>query len=91
MKVRYTETALAELDQIFAYIARDNAYAAGRVVARVEQLVGRVADFPDMGYLTDEPAVRVVPLGRFPYLVFYTMADGDVVILHVRHAARLRP
>jgi hypothetical protein len=34
--------------------------------------------------------VRVIPVGRFPYRIFYTVSMDDVVILHVRHAARLR-
>ena len=44
-----------------------------------------------MAYATDEDGVRVVLVGRFPYLIFYTVRDRDVVVLHVRHAARLRP
>lgn len=42
MKVRFTETALAELDQILAPIARDNPQAAASVISRVEQLIGRI-------------------------------------------------
>jgi len=35
-------------------------------------------------------SVRVVPLVRYPYRIFYRVGgDGDVVeILHVHHAAR---
>lgn len=91
MKVRYTETALAELDQIFTYIAKDNAQAAAVVVDRVEQLVARIGEFPHLAYATDEADVRVIPIGRFPYLMFYTVVGDEVVILHMRHAARLRP
>lgn len=32
MTVRFTETALVEIDEIFAYIAKDNAAAAAVVV-----------------------------------------------------------
>jgi len=38
MKIRYTETALVEIDQIFAYISGRNAPAAKRVVARIARL-----------------------------------------------------
>ena len=91
MKVRFTATALAELDRIAEYIARDNPAAAATVVSRVEQLTGRLAEFPQMAYATDEDGVRVVPVGRFPYLIFYSVKDHEVIVLHVRHAARLRP
>jgi plasmid stabilization system protein ParE len=40
---------------------------------------------------TDEMGVRMAPLGRYPYLIFYAIEGDDVVILHVRHGARQRP
>lgn len=47
MKLRYERGALADLEEIFAYIARDNRQAASRLVARIEQAAtlgrGRVA------------------------------------------------
>jgi toxin ParE1/3/4 len=89
MKVRYTATALREIDSIFVYVAGRDAAAAGKIVARVEQLVSRLAEFPFLGHVVDEPDVRVVPLGRYPYLVFYRVASEEVAILHVRHAAHL--
>ena len=36
MKLRYEHGALADLDEIFAYIAADKREAAGRLVARIE-------------------------------------------------------
>jgi hypothetical protein len=32
--------------------------------------------------------VRVVPLGRYPYKIFYRVTKDAVEILHVHHAAR---
>jgi addiction module RelE/StbE family toxin len=91
MRVRYTEAALADLNAIFSYIAKDNPKAATFVVGRIEQVVSRIGDFPYMAHGTDEPGVRVIPVGRFPYLLFYSVSGQEVVILHVRHAARSRP
>jgi toxin ParE1/3/4 len=46
MKLRYERGALADLDEIFAYIAADNPEAAARLVARIEEVVGRIAASP---------------------------------------------
>ena len=46
MKLRYERGALADLNEIFAYIARDNREAAARLVARIEQTTARIADTP---------------------------------------------
>lgn len=91
MKVRFSSDALADLDQIFSYIAADNVTAAAAVVERVAQSVGRLADFPDLGHPADYPGMRVLPLGRYPYLIFYEVTAEAIVIHHVRHGARRRP
>lgn len=91
MRVRYTETALREVDEIFAYIANHSAAAAAAVVARVDELVGQLSEFPNMAQETDIAGVRKFPLGRFPYVVYYTAQQDEVVILHIRHGARRPP
>jgi plasmid stabilization system protein ParE len=45
-------------------------------------------NFLALGALEQRPAVRVIPLGRYPYLIFYTIAEDELIILHVRHGAR---
>jgi toxin ParE1/3/4 len=91
MRVRYTETALREVDEIFAYIVNHNVVAAAAIVERVEELVGQLGEFPFMAQETDIAGVRKFPLGRFPYVVYYAVQQDEVVILHVRHGARRPP
>ena len=91
MNIRYTETALREIESIFAYVAEHNPIAAAQIVTRVTGLVSRLDEFPYLGHVVDEQDVRIVPLGRYPYLIFYRVAGDEVAIIHVRHAARLRP
>lgn len=52
-----------------------------------------LGEFPLIGHLTDETEVRVLPVVRYPFMIFYTIdaTAGEVVILHVRHTARERP
>jgi toxin ParE1/3/4 len=93
MKVRWSESALTEIDDIFSYIHDNNRTAAAAVVNRIEGLAALLADFPLIGHPTDEAEVRMLPVVRYPYLIFYTIdheAD-EAVILHVRHGARERP
>ena len=37
---------------------------------------------------TDEPGVRALPMVRYPYKVYYEVADDEVRILHVRQTRR---
>jgi plasmid stabilization system protein ParE len=93
MKVRWSETALAQLDDIFFYIYERNRSAALSVAKRIEDLAAMLGEFPLIGHLTDEAEVRVLPVVRYPFVIFYAIdaAAGEVVILHVRHTARERP
>ena len=93
MKVRYAETALRELDEIFAHISERNPPAAVAVLARIEGLAELLGQFPLVGHPTNREGVLVMPLVRYPYLIFYTVDDHakEVLIVHVRHGARLRP
>jgi toxin ParE1/3/4 len=93
LKVRYSKTALRELDDIFSYIYEHNRAAAAAVVDRIEKLTGMLEAFSSAGQLTDEPDVRFVAVVRYPFRIFYTRDDvsGDIVTLHVRHTARKFP
>ena len=56
MKVRYTDTALAEINEILSYIAEDNPLAADEVGAIMRATIARLADFPRLAIETDVPA-----------------------------------
>ncbi len=90
MNVRWSETALAEIESIFAYIHERNRTAASAVVKRIEDLIALLAEFPLMGHLADEDGVRVLPVVRYPFLIFYAINQTaqEIVILHVRHGAQ---
>jgi toxin ParE1/3/4 len=90
MRVRWSESALTDIDEIFSYIHERNRTAATAVIERIKAVAGLLQDFPEAGHLTDEPSVRIFPTVRHPYLVFYTVnpAEDEIVILHVRHGAQ---
>jgi plasmid stabilization system protein ParE len=77
MRVRYTDAAVAEIDDIFSYIAADSPRAAANVLAQFDKY---------------RQIVRMLPIRRYPqYLVFYAVEKNEVVILNVRPGARRRP
>jgi toxin ParE1/3/4 len=89
VKVRYERGALADLEEIFAYIAADNPPAAARLVARIEETAARIGDSPYIGQRTRNPRFRRLPVGD--YLIVYEVGETEVVIHYVRHGARRRP
>jgi plasmid stabilization system protein ParE len=76
MRVRYSPLALRQLEKIHRYITQYNPRAAKAVVARIEGLCEKLGEFPGMGTKTDQPGVRVLPVVRYPYLIFYLLIDS---------------
>ena len=89
MKVRYERGALADLEEIFEYIAEDNPRAAARLVARIEGAAARIGDAPFIGQTTRNAKFRRLPADD--YLIVYEVGPAEVVIHYVRHGARRRP
>jgi plasmid stabilization system protein ParE len=68
MKLRYERGALADLEEIFAYIAKDNRTAAAQLVARIEQATAAIAQQPH-GRGNPQREFRRFPVGN--YLIVY--------------------
>ena len=90
MRVRYTKTAFSELKEIQKYIAKDNAVAARVVISRVERIIERIGDFPEIAMPIDASGIRVFPVPPFPYLIFYELGENAIIIRNIRHASRDR-
>jgi toxin ParE1/3/4 len=88
MKLRYERGALADLGEIFSYIAAENREAAAHLVARFEQVAQRIAASPFIGSATRRPGFRRLSVGN--YLIVYTLKRDEVAIHYVRHGARRR-
>ena len=89
MKVRYTEEALKDLDEIVEFVAINYPALAPAVERRIRAVVARIARWPRSGRRSaGRTGVHVVPLGRYPHRVFYRVAEHGIEILHIHHAAR---
>ena len=89
MKVVYTEEALRDLDAIADWLIVHYPAVAPIVERRIRRVVAHIARWPESSRRSAErPGVRVVPLGRYPYKIFYQVSGDTVEILHIHHAAR---
>jgi len=92
MKVVYTDEALRDLDEILDYIASHYPAISSSFEKRLRTVVARIGEFPESAQRVEErPSVRVVPLIRYPYKIFYRVTPQAVEILYIHHASRLQP
>ena len=89
MKVVYTEDALRDLGAIADWLILHYPAGAPNVERRIRTVVAHIAQWPESSRrAAGRPDVRVAPLGRYPYRIFYRVSGDTVEILHVHHAAR---
>jgi plasmid stabilization system protein ParE len=89
MRVVYTDEALENLDEILATIASNYPTVYEAFQNRLQSVVKRISAWPDSAQeVAERSGVRVVPLIRYPYKVFYRNTGSVIEILYIHHAAR---
>ena len=91
MKVRYTEPAAAELAEIISYFRECAPRLAADLADSVDDALALLADNPNLAQATEMPGIRRWHIRRFRYSIFYTVESDELVVLHIRHAARRWP
>lgn len=92
-KIKYTPAAVDDMDEIFSFISHDNLSAAEMMLEKLNNQIGKLAEFPNMGSVLSDEEYTLVERGyRFivvhPYLVFYRLLDENVIIHRILHARR---
>ena len=88
MRVRWTETAEAHLDAIYAYIAQDSETYALRTVDRITRRSQQISEFPLSGRKVPEyelDQIREVFSG--PYRIIYHIMAEQIDVIAVIHGA----
>jgi toxin ParE1/3/4 len=91
MAHRVAPEALAELDEIWLYIATasDSVEIADRLIDTLTSRFSLLAQFPHMGRRRDRdlrPGLRSFPVGE--YIIIYHVEGADVLILHILRGSR---
>lgn len=89
--IRWLRTALKNLDDEVACIAKDNLYAARELVNRILGLVDALVDHPVIGRPGRVPGTRELVITGTPYLVPYRVKGKNIEILRVFHGSRRLP
>lgn len=88
MRVRYTSRALRDLEAIIEYLGNQNPQGARNVGRALNSTIHLIGHFPESGRLAGEEGVRVLPVGRYAYLVYWTVETDEAWIVHIRDGRR---
>lgn len=91
MRVKWLRLAMADLDEVEAWIVRDNPAAAVSVLLKIAKTVSLLATQPGIGRAGRIPGTKELVVPDTPYIVPYRVKSNVVEILRVYHASRKWP
>ena len=91
MKIRWSPTAVSDLESIRDYIARDSPSAARKVADRIKESVSRLINFPLSGRAGRVPGTRELVVPGTSYIAAYTIQGDEVQIAAVLHGRQRWP
>ena len=93
MKVRWSNNATSELEDIFVFIRERSPKSAGTVAQRIIERAESLAQFPFKGENDGSTGMRKLAVVNYPYVLFYRVKDAEdeVQIVSVQHTARRQP
>ena len=92
MRVIFTDEALSDLNEILLYVDSNYPVISSAFRQRLRAVIARIGAWPESAEeVAQRPGVRVVPLIRYPYRIFYRIGVDVVEVLYVHHSARREP
>jgi plasmid stabilization system protein ParE len=89
--IRFTRSALADIQQAIVFLEQRNVKAADALRAQFVTEFERIEKFPETGRYGRVAGTREKLVAGTHFVVAYRLARGDIHILAVRHSRRLWP
>jgi toxin ParE1/3/4 len=89
MKLEFSASAVQDLIRLREFIAINNPQAASRFALRLQQAIGKLVLYPDIGHQVSElEGVRELVAGN--YVVRYLRGDEEIFVLRIWHGREYR-
>ena len=88
MRLKYSASALRDLEEAGAFISSDDPEAAARMAARVREALEYLVDHPALGRPGRVSETRELVVSGTPFIVVYTVRSGLLYVVRVLHHGR---
>lgn len=88
MKLRYTPSALKQIDEAIGYIGQHSPDGAGHVAGRLNDIINMLLTQPMAGPATARDHIRRFVVTPYPYCIYYRFTKTDLIIIGLRHTSR---
>jgi plasmid stabilization system protein ParE len=72
MRIRHTPRASRDLAAILLYLSKHSPQGLRNVKRAINNTERFIEQFPEGGRISKETGTRVLPAGRYPYLIYWT-------------------
>lgn len=87
MKIAFLPAAQAELDDALSWYEEQAVGLGYEFLDELDQTLRLIATFPEFHPLVDKKVRRCL-VNRFPYGVFYGVADDTIILIAIAHLKR---
>jgi toxin ParE1/3/4 len=88
LKIKITDPASQDLEEIHAYIGKDNSVAAERTLSRIFEAAEYLIHHPNMGRLGRVKGTRELIVSGTPFIVIYQVKPHCILVVRILHSAR---
>ena len=88
--IEKARSAKADLLEIWAYVAMDSPEQAERLVDKLDGVINKLAEYPDMGKVRDELLIGLMSFPVENYMVYYRKlrTSQGIEVARVLHSRR---
>lgn len=87
MKIAFLPAAQTELDDAFSWYEEQAVGLGYEFLGELDKTLRLIASFPELQPLTDKKVRRCL-VNRFPYGIFYGVAENTIIVVAVSHLRR---
>jgi plasmid stabilization system protein ParE len=87
MKIAFLPAAQSELDSAFSWYEEQAVGLGNEFLDELDKTLRLIATFPELQPLIDKKVRRCL-VNRFPYAIFYGVADHSIIVVAVAHLRR---
>ena len=91
LRIQWTKQAIADVDNIYDFVAAHNPHAARAVVDRIDRAITSLTTNPRLGRSGRVAGSRELVVPRTRFIVAYRLRGQAIELLGVMHAARRWP
>jgi toxin ParE1/3/4 len=88
VRLRVTSRAATQIEKALGAIEAESHQGANHMRELIQTLFLLLVQHPHAGQATDLPGVRRLTVSPFPYLIFYSVMDDEVIVQRMRHTSR---